>query len=93
MDILHLLLKFSYGCYFTEKPIIAQPLYSKFTNKEKQEILTWRNTLLMQVKSYNDTNIYPAKVNVIDPTKENFSQPLSVNEILYELEISEDNYY
>ena len=47
----------------------------------------------MQIKSYNDTNIYPAKVNVIDPTKENFSQPLSVNEILYELEISEDNYY
>ena len=47
----------------------------------------------MQVKSYNDTNIYPAKVNVIDQTKENFSQPLSVNEILYELEISEDDYY
>ena len=36
---------------------------------------------------------YPAKVNVIELTKDNFTQPLSVKEILDELEISKDDYY
>ena len=36
---------------------------------------------------------YPAKVNVIELTKDNFTQPLSVKEILDELEISNDDYY
>ena len=31
------------------------------------------NTLLRRVKSYIDYNLYPAKVNVIDPTKDNFT--------------------
>ena len=84
---------FSYGRYFTEKTIIAKPLDSKFNNEEKQDILTWRNVLLIQVKSYIDNNLYPAKVNVIDSTKDNFTQPLSVKEILDELEISKDDYY
>ena len=35
---------------------------------------------------------YPAKVNVIELTKDNFTQPLSVKEILDELEISKDDY-
>ena len=42
----------------------------------------------MQVKSEIENNLNPAKVNVIDQTKSNFSQPLSVEEILDELEIS-----
>ena len=84
---------FSYGRYFTEKTIIAKPLRYKFSNEEKQGILTWRNTLLRQVKRYIDNNLYPAKVNVIDPTRDNFTQPLSLKEILDELEISNDDYY
>ena len=63
--------RFSYGRYFTEKTVIAKPLNFKFSNEEKQEILTWRNTLLSQVKSYIDNNLYLAKVNVTDPTKDN----------------------
>ena len=85
--------RFSCGCYFTEKTIIAERLDSKFGIEEKQEILRSRITLLCQVKSYNNNNIYPAKVNVIDPTKDYFTQPLSVKEILDELEISKDDYY
>ena len=65
--------RFLYGHYFTKKTIIAKPVDSKFSNEEKQEILTWRNTLLRQIKSYMDNNLYPAKVNVIDPTKDNFT--------------------
>ena len=46
--------------------------------------------LLSQIKSYIDNNnLYPAKVNVID----NFTLPLSVKEILDELEISKHGYY
>ena len=84
---------FSYGQYFTEKTIIAKPLDFEFSNDKKQEILTWRNTLLRQVKSYIDKNLNPEKVNVIDPTKDNFTQPLNVQEILNELEIYNDDYY
>ena len=40
------------------------------------------NTLLRQVKSYIDNNLYPAKVNVVDPTKDNFTQPLRIKETL-----------
>ena len=43
---------FSYGHYFTEKTIIPKPLDSKFSNDVKQEVLTWKNTLLRQVTSY-----------------------------------------
>ena len=86
-------MRFSYGRCVTEKTIIAKPLDSKFSNKEKQDILTWRNTLLSQVKSYIDNNLYPAKVNVINRTKDNFTQPLRVKEILNELENSKDDYY
>ena len=74
--------RFSYGQYFTEKTIIAKPLDSKFSYDKNQEALTWRNTLLRQVKSYIDNNLNPVRVKVIDPTKDNFTQPLSVKEIL-----------
>ena len=46
-----------------------------------------------RVKSYIDNNLNPAKVNVADPTKDNFAQPLIVKEIIDELEISKDDYY
>ena len=84
--------RFSYGWYFTEKAIIAKPLDSKVSNDKKKEILTWRNKLIRQVTSYIDNNRNPAKVNVKDPTKENFTQLLSVKKIIDDLEISKDDY-
>ena len=39
------------------------------------------NTLLRQVKSYINDNLSSAKVNAIDPTKDNFTQALSISEI------------
>ena len=44
-------------------------------------------------QSYIDNNLYTAKVNVIDPTKDNSTQSLSVKKILDQLEISKDHYY
>ena len=58
--------------------IIAKPLDSQLSNDEKEEVLIWRNALLKKVKDYIDVNLNPAKVNVIDPTKVNFTQPLGV---------------
>ena len=51
---------------------------SKFNYDEKKEVLTWRNILLRQVKSYTDNNLNSANINVIDSTKDNFTQPLSI---------------
>ena len=56
--------------------MIVKPLVSKFSNDEKQGILK-------EVKRYIDNNFNPEKLNVIDPTKDIFTQPLSVREILY----------
>ena len=47
----------------------TSPLDCKFSNDEKQKAFTWSNTLLRQVKSYVDINLYSAKLNVIDPKK------------------------
>ena len=84
---------FSSSCHFTEEKIIAKPSNSKFSNEEKQEILTWGNTLLRQLKSYIDNNLNHTKENVLDPTKDNFTHPVSVKEILDELDISKNDYY
>ena len=73
--------------------IITKPLHFKLSNDEKQEVSTWWNTLLKQVKSYIGNNFNSGKVNVIDPTKDNFTQPMIVKKILNELEISKENYY
>ena len=44
-------------------------------------------------KAIFDNNLNPAKVNVINATKDNFTEPLSAKEILDELEISKNDYY
>ena len=70
--------RFSYGCYFTETRIIAKRLDYKFGSDKKPDVQTWRNTQLRQVKSYIDNNLNSPKVNVIDPTKDTFTQSLSI---------------
>ena len=77
---------------FNEKLVIAKPLDCKISSDEKKSILRWKNTLLRQVKSYINNNLNPAKVNVIYPAKENFTQPLSIKKILDKLEICKDHY-
>ena len=85
--------RFSYGQFFTEKTIIAKPVDSEISKDKKQEMLTQRNATLGKVISYIDDNLNPSKVNVVDPTKDNFTQSLNIQEILNELEMSEDDYY
>ena len=49
----------------------------------KKEVLTGRNR---QFKSHIDNDLNSAKVNVIDPTKDNSTPPLSIKGILDALE-------
>ena len=58
----------------------------------KKKVLTRRNTLLRQIKRCTDNNLNLGKVNMIDPTKDNFTYPLSIKEILDELKMSKDYY-
>ena len=51
------------------------------------------NTLLTQVESYIDNNLYPAKLNVVDPTKDDFTQPLGIKEVLDKIKIPKGDYY
>ena len=46
-----------------------------------------------KVKNYIDEKLYPAKVNILDPKKENFIPPPTIDEILSELSISSEDYY
>ena len=46
-----------------------------------------------KVKDYINSNLYPKTRNIIDPTKENFQQPESINEVLDSLDINEEEYY
>ena len=84
---------FWYGWYFSEKAIIAQPPDCQISSNERQEVLPWWNTLLRKVKSYINNDLHSSKVNMIDPNKDNFIQPITIKEILDELETFKDDYY
>ena len=58
-----------------------------------QSLENFLKSLLRQVKIYIDNNFNTTKVKVEDPTRDNFTQPLSIKKILEELKISKDNYY
>ena len=45
------------------------------------------------MKKYIDEDLNPAKVNVIDPEKENYKPPPTIDEILLRLDVSKKDYY
>ena len=61
----------------TEKP--QDHLIVNLAMMKSKKVLAWRNTLLKQIKSCIDNNLYSVKLNVIDPTKDNFSEGMSIN--------------
>ena len=64
--------------------IIARPIL--------MGILMWRKALPLKLKSYIDNHLNLTKANIIDPRKENFVQPLSILEILAEIQMVHDKY-
>ena len=85
--------RYSFGKFFTDHTIIAEPLSDKLCEQEKADILQKRDIVLSKVKDYIDLNLNPKKVNIIDPRKEKYVAPKSIPEILDELQLSEQEYY
>ena len=45
------------------------------------------------VNQYIDSILYPRRKNIMNPFKENFEEVLSIQNILMELNITEEEYY
>ena len=61
--------------------------------EQKTEIFEQCNLLLSKVKEYIDANLGPRKRNILNPLNDNFEEVPNIEEILQELQISEDDYY
>ena len=85
--------RYNFGKFFTDCTIVSEPLPSNMSECEKQKILETRHSILNKVKDYIDCNLNPRKRNIIDPSKDDFDSPLSVKEILDQLNITEEQYY
>ena len=73
--------RFSYGCFFSDRTIISKPIDK------------WQRNVLVKVKQYINDKLYPAKVNVIDPSRQIFKPTTTIKEMLLELYISSEEYY
>ena len=77
--------RFHYGRYFTEKTVIAQPLFEEMLESERSAVLSFRAKLLKKVKTFIDENL--------DPHKATYKKPDTIVEILHSLGITEQDYY
>ena len=55
--------RYSFGRFFTDKTIIAEPLPNDMTENEKSTVLAKRYRLLSKVQNYIDVYLDPRKVN------------------------------
>ena len=76
---------FKFGRFFPDKTITAIPLQHTLNQVDKFCILSKRNYILGQVKKYID--------NSLDPNSKSFSNDLSIQEILSNMGITEDDDY
>ena len=67
--------RYSFGRFFTDRTIIADPLPDDMSGDEKESILQKRYAILNVVKEYIDTNLDPRKVNILDPLKPDYVKP------------------
>ena len=85
--------RYSFGRFFTEETILAEPLPDDMLEEEKLSKLQKRNQILNKVKDYIDTNLDPRKVNILEPEKPNFLKPNEISDIPQDLNIVEADYY
>ena len=82
-----------YGCFFSVRTIISKPSNASLDPKDRNETLNSLKSLLEKVKICIDEELSPAKVNVIDPEKEGYKPPPTIDETLLKLDISKEDYY
>ena len=63
------------------------------TEHDKAEIMLVRSTILNKVKAYIDSELNPVKHNSYDKSRDHFEHVGSINCILNQLEMSEEDYY
>ena len=61
--------------------------------KKREKIMSWQRYILDKIKEYIDTNLYPSKTNIIDPQKENYQLPPTIDCMLSDLSITSKEYY
>ena len=81
------------GKSFTERSIVSLPLQNHLPDPMKNNILNERELILLIVKNYIDTQLYPRKRNILYPHKENFENIPSIRNILAELKPTKEEYY
>ena len=64
--------RYSYGRFFTDHTIIAEPLPEYMSQEEKAEKLNHRKNILDKVKNYIDDNLCPKYKNIHHPDKPNY---------------------
>ena len=64
--------RYSFGKFFTDHTIVAEPLSEELPGDEKAPKLEWRKNLLEKVKTFIDSDLNPKKVNFLDESKETF---------------------
>ena len=53
----------------------------------RKKVLADRDTSFSNVRKYIDVNLYPKKLNILDPIKEKFFAIQGISEISLELEV------
>ena len=85
--------RYSFGKFFCDRTIIAEPLSDDFSSDQKNTILAFKKIILNNVKKYIDDNLNPKYKNIHDPFRNDYQQPKTISQILEELEIDEEEYY
>ena len=82
--------RFSFPKFFTDETIIAKPFIG--TSASKKKVMEKKSKILKLVTEYIEENLDPRRCNIYDPEKDNFTSPLSIDEILTDLDISYTDY-
>jgi len=84
--------RYSFGKFFTDHTILAEPLPDNMSKEEKETNLKERKSILEKVKSYIDSNLNPRVNNILCSEEPNYNQPGTIEEILERLDITKEEY-
>ena len=85
--------RYHFGKFYTNHNIISLPLQQDLPEDQKNSILNERERTLTTVKQYIDSNLDPRRKTILNPFKENFEKVPSIQNIVMELNITEEEYY
>ena len=84
--------RYSFGKFFTDRTIIAEPLPEQMSEEDRKEIMNKKKIILDKVKDYIDSYLDPKVKNFHHPDQQNYEQPKTSDEILTDLNIPKEDY-